>query len=71
MAVPVTFAFTLPCLPTEQMYPETFGEAPTCALGILETKGRESFIQEQMLALNHQEKMTTHLYGPKFSRKCS
>lgn len=30
MAAAVTFAFTVPCLPTEQMQQEKFGAAPTC-----------------------------------------
>lgn len=30
MAAAVTFAFTMPCLPTEQMQQEKFGEAHTC-----------------------------------------
>lgn len=32
MAAVVTFAFTVPCLPTEQMQQEEFGKAWTCVL---------------------------------------
>lgn len=43
MAAAVTFAFTVPCLPTEQMQQEKFGEAHTCLRVFIQRRGEGGF----------------------------
>lgn len=70
MAAAVTFAFTVPCLSTEQMQWEKFGEAHTWLLRVFNQSREEgdSFVGEQMVAF---EKLADRLQVPRFWAECS